>query len=66
MLGATTVIGHNTKAAGESWLAGVIARRPKLVAAVAQANKAARIVWALLARGGSCDPHRTAARGAIA
>lgn len=66
VLGATTVIRHNTKAAGQSWLAGVIARRPKLVAAVAQANKAARIAWALLARGGTYDPHRTAAPAAMA
>ena len=33
-----------------SWLAGVMARRNKNVAAVALANKNARIVWALLAR----------------
>jgi hypothetical protein len=29
-----------------------------MVAAVAQANKAARIIWALLARGGAYDPQR--------
>lgn len=33
-----------------SWLAGVMGRRNKNVAAVALANKNARIVWALLAR----------------
>lgn len=33
-----------------SWLAGVMARRHKNVAAVALANKNARIVWALLAQ----------------
>lgn len=32
-----------------SWLAGVMGRRNKNVAAVALANKNARIVWALLA-----------------
>lgn len=32
-----------------SWLAGVMARRNPNVAAVAQANKTARIIWALLA-----------------
>ncbi len=37
------------------WLAGVAARRHKNVAAVALANKNARIVWALLTRGGSYD-----------
>ena len=34
-----------------SWLAGVMARRDKNVAAVALANKNARIVWALLVHG---------------
>jgi len=34
-----------------SWLAGVMGRRNKNVAAVALANKNARIVWALLAHG---------------
>ena len=33
-----------------SWLAGVMGRRNKNVAAVALANKNARIVWALLAQ----------------
>ena len=37
------------------WLAGVAARRHKNVAAVALANKNARIVWALLTRGGNYD-----------
>ena len=32
-----------------SWLAGVMGRRNKNVAAVALANKNARVVWALLA-----------------
>jgi transposase len=34
----------------ESWLARLMARRNKNVAAVALANKNARIVWALLAQ----------------
>ena len=34
-----------------SWLARIIARKPRMLAAVALANKTARIVWALLARG---------------
>ena len=33
------------------WLAGLMARRPTNVAAVAVANKTARTAWALLARG---------------
>ncbi|MFB2903456.1 IS110 family transposase [Aeromonas jandaei] len=39
----------------ESWLAGVMARRNLNVAAVAQANKTARIVWALLAHDRKYD-----------
>ncbi len=35
------------------WLIALMARRPPLVAAVALANKIARIVWAVLTRGGS-------------
>jgi transposase len=38
------------------WLAALMARRPPLVAAVALANKIARIVWAVLTRGGSYNP----------
>ncbi|WP_270792890.1 IS110 family transposase [Aeromonas sp. QDB21] len=38
-----------------SWLAGVMARRNLNVAAVAQANKTARIVWALLAHDRQYD-----------
>jgi len=38
-----------------SWLAGVMARRNPNVAAVAQANKTARIVWALLAHDRNYD-----------
>jgi transposase len=34
------------------WLTGIVARRPYKVAAVALANKMARIVWAVLTRGG--------------
>lgn len=39
----------------ESWLAGVMGRRNHNVAAVAQANKTARIVWALLAHNREYD-----------
>lgn len=56
VLGATTVIRHNKTKAQEGWLAGLLARRPTMVAAIAQANKTARIVWALLTRGGTYDP----------
>ncbi len=43
-----------TKVTAETaWLRGVLDRRPVRLASVAQANKTARIVWALLARGES-------------
>ncbi len=44
------------------WLAGVIARRHSNVAAVAVANKNARVAWALLASGRDYEPgHRVEA-----
>lgn len=53
VLGATAVIRHaRTKITAQTaWLRGVLGRRPVRLASVAQANKTARIVWALLARG---------------
>ena len=35
-----------------SWLAQMLARKPRMLVTVALANKMARIVWALLAKGG--------------
>jgi len=35
-----------------SWLAGMLARKPRMVVAVALANRMARIAWALMAKGG--------------
>jgi transposase len=35
-----------------SWLAQMLARKPRMLVAVALANKMARVVWALLAKGG--------------
>jgi hypothetical protein len=34
------------------WLAGLLVRRPTEVAAIALANKIARMAWAMMARGG--------------
>lgn len=55
VLGAIAVIRHTrTRSAAEaSWLKDLLERRPAKLAAVAQANKTARIVWALLVRGGT-------------
>jgi transposase len=50
--GARSVIRFaENKAEPESWLRKLMARRNKNVAAVALANKNARIIWALLAKG---------------
>jgi transposase len=35
-----------------SWRAQMLARKPRMLVAVALANKTARIIWALLAKGG--------------
>ena len=35
-----------------SWLAQMLARKPRMLVTVALANKMARIVWALLVKGG--------------
>ncbi|WP_431113013.1 IS110 family transposase [Variovorax paradoxus] len=54
--GARSVIyrvGQKAEACG--WIAGVVNRRNKNIAAVALANKNARIVWALLAHGRNFD-----------
>lgn len=42
--------------ARRAWVLKLLARRPFKVAAVALANKMARIAWAVLARGGKYDP----------
>ena len=62
VLGATTCLRHakrNPEAA--DWATRLLARRPFKVAAVALANKMARIAWALLTRGGT---YRTSAAAA--
>ena len=54
VVGATAVLGHargNPKAC--RWITALLARRPYKIVAVALANKMARIIWALLARGGT-------------
>jgi transposase len=50
---------HGT--AHRPWLARLLERRPAKVAAVALANKNARIAWALLARGDVYDPRLSVA-----
>ena len=60
--GARAVIRFaENKAEPESWLRKLMARRNKNVAAVALANKNARIVWALLANNRIFRPDYTPA-----
>jgi transposase len=40
------------KRTADPWLARMLARKPRMLVTVALANKMARIVWALMARGG--------------
>jgi transposase len=54
VVGATAVLQHARRGATISpWLTALLARRPAKVAAIALANKMARIAWALLAKGGT-------------
>ena len=51
MLGATAVIRVAKPGKASPWLLQLLARRPKKLAAVALANKMARIIWAMLVSG---------------
>jgi len=54
IVGAAAVVRHASRqgAPQGSWLANLLARKPRMLAIVALANKTARIIWALLAKGG--------------
>jgi len=55
ILGANSVVikrRTNPMAQQGTWLGGLLARKPGMLVRVALANKLARIVWALMARGG--------------
>ena len=51
--GASAVVRQATRreAPEGSWLARMLARKPRMVVIVALANKMARIAWALLVKG---------------
>jgi transposase len=55
IMGGSAVVSQACRrgAPNGSWLARMLARKPRMLVTVALANKTARIVWALLARGGS-------------
>ena len=54
IIGAAAVVRQAVRrgAPEGSWLASMLARKPRMLVIVALANKSARIVWALLAKGG--------------
>lgn len=54
IIGAAAVVRQASRhgAPEGSWLAGMLARKPRMLVIVALANKTARIIWALLAKGG--------------
>jgi transposase len=51
VLGATAVIQQAKPGRASPWLLGLLARKPKKLAAVALANKMARIIWAMMVSG---------------
>jgi transposase len=50
IIGAQSVLRCSKMARSNPWLQGLLAKRPRLVVAVALANKTARIAWAVMAR----------------
>jgi len=53
IIGAMSVVKWAVRKGGAegSWLGRMLARKPRLVVAVALANKMARSVWAMLSKG---------------
>lgn len=52
IIGASAVVRHASRrgTVPGSWLGGMLARKPRMLVTVAQANKTARIAWALLTK----------------
>jgi len=64
VVGATSVIQkvrRGTSRSASPWLLALLARKPPKLAAVALANKVARIAWKLMVSGVRYDPGRLAA-----
>jgi transposase len=68
VIGATAVIQQARRGRGQHsrWLLALIGRKPPKLAAVALANKVARIAWKLMATGESYDVARMNAEPALA
>ena len=60
VLGATAVIRHAKPGKTSPWLLALLARKPRKLAAVALANKIARVVWAMMTSGESYRQPQTA------
>jgi transposase len=50
VIGAQSVLRRSKAARSNAWIQGLLAKRPRLVVAVALANKTARIAWAVMVR----------------
>ena len=63
VLGATAMVGlaRRTKPPALAWVTSLLERKPARLVTLALANKTARIVWALLTRGGTYRPQGAAA-----
>jgi transposase len=67
VVGAMAVIRHTSKSRTSPWLLDLLARKPRKLAAVALANKTARIAWTMMMMTGqSYDARRGRAPGAAA
>ena len=55
IIGAQAVLLRSKAAHADPWVQGLLARRPRLVVAVALANKTARVAWAVMTKG---QPYR--------
>lgn len=59
VIGAFSLIAQSRRRNdSKTWTASLAKRKPRLVAAVAIANKNARVMWALMMKGGVYSPHR--------
>jgi transposase len=52
IIGAQAALLRSKALRADPWVTGLLARKPRLVVAVALANKIARIAWAVMTRGG--------------
>ena len=52
IIGSSAVVQHASRpgAPERPWLAAMLARKPRMLVTVAQANKTARVVWAVLTK----------------